>query len=238
FDGVGDGRGPLAEPLAEGLALDVLHHHEVRAVLARGHAHVVDVDDVRMVERGRGARLAVEPVEQLGVGAGTQDLEGHGPPQPGVARAVDLAHAARAQAVDDFVRPDPFSRCQGFVHDPAPLRAARERVRPRPVASLARPSRPAARGQSSSASTRCARTIPSRPDHAKTVNRPSCDATRATASGWSCANWAAEMWRVPPSCTGAWTVATAPSTGSMSWTCSTCGRPSGRRIFTPNASSS
>ncbi len=39
-------------------------------------------------------------------------------------------------------------------------------------------------------------------DHVNTVNRPSCDATSATASRWSWTNCAAERCRVPPSCVG------------------------------------
>ena len=51
-----------------------------------------------------------------------------------------------------------------------------------------------------SVSTRWAWTMSSHGDHAKIVNRPSCDATRATALRWSWTNCAADRWRVPPSC--------------------------------------
>ena len=56
--------------------------------------------------------------------------------------------------------------------------------------------------------------MPSRGDQARMVKRPSCEATSATASVWSCANCAAEMWRVPPSWTGATTDGAHPSIGS------------------------
>jgi phytoene dehydrogenase-like protein len=52
------------------------------------------------------------------------------------------------------------------------------------------------------------------------------------------ANWAAEMWRVPPSCPGVTTTAAPPSIGSVNSTFSTWGRPSGRAIVTPKASTS
>lgn len=45
---------------------------------------------------------------------------------------------------------------------------------------------------SNKTSTRCAWTICSHGDHAKTVKRPSCDATSARASRWSCMNCAAD----------------------------------------------
>ena len=50
----------------------------------------------------------------------------------------------------------------------------------------------------SSISTLYAWTAASQGDHAKIVNRPSWDATRATAWRWSCTNCAAARCRVPP----------------------------------------
>ena len=58
-------------------------------------------------------------------------------------------------------------------------------------------------------------------DQAKTVKRPSCDATSASPSRWSWMNCAADRCRVPPSCAGATTAATLPSIGSVSATRST-----------------
>ena len=61
---------------------------------------------------------------------------------------------------------------------------------------------------------RWARTIWRLGDQPKTVKRPSCEATRAKASCWSWANWAAERWRVPPSWVG-WTICSSePSMSS------------------------
>ena len=117
---LGDREGPWTEPLPDGLALHQLHHHVVRALDARGLAHVVDVDDVRMVQGGGGARLAVEAVQQLGVRARTQDLDGHGPAQAGVARAVHLAHGPGSEAADHLVGADARAGRQGVCHHFAP----------------------------------------------------------------------------------------------------------------------
>ena len=57
------GREPAVgvEEVAHGPAVHVLHHHVVDAV---DGAPVVDGDDVRVVQRGGGARLAAEPVDE------------------------------------------------------------------------------------------------------------------------------------------------------------------------------
>jgi hypothetical protein len=69
-----------------------------------------------MIERRGSARLAVEPMEQFRISAEVQHLERHRPPEPRVAGAVDLAHAARPQAVDHFVGADARSGCEGLLH--------------------------------------------------------------------------------------------------------------------------
>jgi hypothetical protein len=55
---------PLADPGVERAALDALHHDEV-PFPAGVAAHVVDGDDVRVVERRRRARLAQEALEPV-----------------------------------------------------------------------------------------------------------------------------------------------------------------------------
>jgi hypothetical protein len=117
---LGDGEGTASQALADGLALDQLHHHVMRALQAGGLAHVVDVDDVGMVEGRSGARLAVQAVQELGVGPGAQDLERDLPPQARVARAVDLAHGPGPQATDDLVGTDARAGRQGICHEAAP----------------------------------------------------------------------------------------------------------------------
>jgi hypothetical protein len=92
--------------LVEALPLDQLHRQEAGrgVVLDR-----VQGDDVRVVERRYGARLALEALEPLRVRgeALRQHLERDVAAEPGVARAVDLAHPARAQRGDDLVAAEP-----------------------------------------------------------------------------------------------------------------------------------
>jgi hypothetical protein len=98
-------RGPLppddAEPdrgawrgdeVGEGGALDELHDDRERALTL---FQPVDVRDVRMVERG----------ERRG-----QDLDRDVALELGVARAIDLAHAAFAEQGGDVVRTEPRAR--------------------------------------------------------------------------------------------------------------------------------
>ena len=61
--------------------------------------------DVRMIERRDRARLALEAVAKLRVGRERrgEDLDRDGAIEPRVARAIDLAHAARADERDDFI---------------------------------------------------------------------------------------------------------------------------------------
>ncbi len=79
------------------LALQELHHRVGDAVLA---AVVVQREDVRMGQRGDGARLALEAGEGLRIArdALRQDLDGHLAPEPRVARPVDLPHSSRSEA--------------------------------------------------------------------------------------------------------------------------------------------
>jgi hypothetical protein len=70
---------------------------------------VVDGEDVRVIQGGDGARLALETRDALRVGdeVGGEDFEGHAAAEPFVAREVDLAHAARAERALDAVDPEP-----------------------------------------------------------------------------------------------------------------------------------
>ena len=100
----------LAEPhplsrdqRVEALAAHVLHDDEVDAV---GRLDLVDRDDVRMVQRrGRfgfldkplAAGLVRHPVVR-------EDLDGDLAAEPRIARAIDLAHPARADEREHFIR--------------------------------------------------------------------------------------------------------------------------------------
>ena len=68
-------------------------------------AGVVDGDDARVVQRGRGLRLAAEPGLEGGVArqVGAQHLDRDGAAQPRVASPVHLGHAAAAEQLTDLV---------------------------------------------------------------------------------------------------------------------------------------
>ena len=101
------GIGPALQALGEVLALDELHGEEVgrRPVVEARALEAVEVGDVRVVERGEHLRLALEAGEPLGVrGEGLgQELERDVAAELRVGRAVDLAHAARAERGGDPV---------------------------------------------------------------------------------------------------------------------------------------
>ena len=80
----------------EGLALDVLHDDVVRAV---DRTPVVDVDDVGVVDAGRGLGLAPEALDELAVAgvAVEQHLDGDTPAERRVFGQVDVGHAAGPQ---------------------------------------------------------------------------------------------------------------------------------------------
>ena len=90
------------QQLARGAAADELHDHVVDAV---DGAPVVDGHDVRVGERGCGARLAAEPVDEPLVARErpVQDLDRDLASQDGVVRAEDLAHPAGGHALHDVV---------------------------------------------------------------------------------------------------------------------------------------
>ena len=97
---------------AQALAAQELHHHVRRAVLAK--AEVQHLDDVAVVDLGRGERLAHEALAHLVgqlVAAPVRDhgLERDRSPQPGVDGAVDRSHAALADIITDLVAVDALS---------------------------------------------------------------------------------------------------------------------------------
>ena len=92
----------LADDRVQRTAVEVLHRDVVGAAPL---AAVVDADDVRVRER-RGARgLAAEALDELLVQreALVQQLDRHAAAELDVVGAVDLGHAARADARDDAV---------------------------------------------------------------------------------------------------------------------------------------
>ena len=83
---------------AEWLSFDVLQHQIVGS-------DVVDLADVRMVQRGNRAGLVLEPIVVLS----GQPLHGDDAIEPGVARLPDFAHAPGAEQGEDFVWAEPLA---------------------------------------------------------------------------------------------------------------------------------
>ena len=101
--GVGKGREverSADQPLLQCLPLQSLHHQEDLTV--RRFADVEDGADVRMLQRGHGARLALEPFARRRRirECRRQHLDRDVTLESGVARPVHLAHPARADLVD------------------------------------------------------------------------------------------------------------------------------------------
>jgi hypothetical protein len=110
------------EQRAHGVAVDVLHRQEVRVVLEADLEHP---GDVRVVQRRRHPRLVEEHLDELLVVAAVagDDLDHHllAAPRPrwrrGVARQVDLGHAAAGEVPDDLVPAQALDRgCLGGPH--------------------------------------------------------------------------------------------------------------------------
>ena len=97
-----DGQGSIGDPLAQGLALEQLHH---RVGMAVALPDVEDRQDVGVRQRRNRVRFALEARQRLRIsGDGRRNnLDRDVAIQPPVARAIDLAHAARAERSDDGV---------------------------------------------------------------------------------------------------------------------------------------
>src|SRR5450759_2759487 len=85
----------------------------------------VDVADVRMVERRQHLRFTAQARESIGIGGERvrQNLQRDVAIELGIPRAVDLAHAARANERQDFVYAETGAGCEG--HSGARLSHAR-----------------------------------------------------------------------------------------------------------------
>ena len=104
----GDGDGfvnrdrPLCDPLREVRSCDELHDQRAnrQAVL-----ETVNLRDVRMIERGQRLRFSRKTRQAIGVARERvrQDLQRDVAIEPGVSRAIHLAHAAGADGAGDFV---------------------------------------------------------------------------------------------------------------------------------------
>ena len=120
-EGLRERKGALPQALVEALALQVLHDQEVDPVLP---ADVVEDTDVGVVEGGDGAGLTLEALPQRRAPGevGGKDLDGDGPVEARVPRAIDLAHAAGAERSGDLVRAEPRARIEGHRLSPRCLR--------------------------------------------------------------------------------------------------------------------
>ena len=178
------------EPLGQRLALEILHDQEVNPVLA---ADVMERADVRMIQRGDGARLTLEALASLGIVGDLrrQDLDRHVPTEPGVAGAVDLAHPARAEPRVDLIRANLPALERRLVRPsrqrPPPWRPRRRRS---PRATPPTPAAPAATRRP--CATRRRPDTPRRetpPAPLAAVRAPRGTAPRPAASGLSSCAW-------------------------------------------------
>ena len=126
-------RAPQVGPLPpqqgpQGFALQVLHdeegHPRRRPFASLGKAgvplgHVVDAEDVFMVQPGHGPRLLAQACQQLGAGLGParrEELQGDGALEFPVQRTEDVSHASLPEQPDDLV-PVPLLASQPLSGD-------------------------------------------------------------------------------------------------------------------------
>ena len=100
---------PPVHPLAKRLADEQLGDDPGGAVV---HADVVDRDDIRVIQAARRASFLFEPALAIGIAreCRRQDLDRDLALQLRVARAIDLAHAADAEASEDLESADAIAR--------------------------------------------------------------------------------------------------------------------------------
>ena len=89
-----------------------LHHQRMRLP---GILEAVDCGDVRMIERGKDLRFAMEPRHLLAIGCKPrrQHLQRHFASQPRIPRAIHLAHSTRAQRRHNLIRAQLVARGKG-----------------------------------------------------------------------------------------------------------------------------
>ena len=100
---------PSKQALLQRLAFDELEHQDWRVVSLD---NIEEGADVGMVDLRDQARFALETRETVGiVGEGCgKHLDRDVPPQPRIARAIDLAHGAVTEQTDNLIRPEPVAR--------------------------------------------------------------------------------------------------------------------------------
>jgi len=93
------------DQLVQRLALDELQRQKRRVA---GLIDRVERDDIGVVERGDGSRLAFEAFTSGGSHAGRQDLESHLAAERQVLGEVDLAHPATTEEPDNSIMAERF----------------------------------------------------------------------------------------------------------------------------------
>lgn len=98
-----------AQALGERLAVEELHDEEVGTVL---RAYVVEMADVRMIQRGNGAGFALKTLLEFGIvgEVSGENLDGDNAIEARVFRAVDLSHAAGAERCLNLIRTQLYAR--------------------------------------------------------------------------------------------------------------------------------
>ena len=93
------------QPIGERLAVEQFHDQIVGSIL---FADVVEMADVRVAQSRNRFGFALKARFQIRIGRKMrgQDFDGDIPAEPGVARAVDFAHASGAQRGLNLVRPE------------------------------------------------------------------------------------------------------------------------------------
>src|SRR5881394_3686567 len=84
---------PAGDAIGQRLTVDELHDDVIEPGVV---ADIVDGADARVIELRREPRFDVESPARVRIAAhgGAYDLDGHYSPEAGVARSIDLAHAA------------------------------------------------------------------------------------------------------------------------------------------------
>jgi hypothetical protein len=97
-----DGHPAFPQAIRQRLAFEILQHEEIDPVLM---PDIVQGADVRMIQGGDGARLALEALAGRGIAADMrgEDLDRNHSIESRVARAIDLPHAAGPKGRYDFV---------------------------------------------------------------------------------------------------------------------------------------
>jgi hypothetical protein len=109
---LGQGQRSPLEPHRQRLALQELHREKQLALFL---ADLEDLADAGVVDGGRGARLAPQPLPGGLVGKRFVDrLDGDAPLQPLVQGQVDDAHAALSELFEDAIGPDALAHGRAF----------------------------------------------------------------------------------------------------------------------------